>query len=231
MSVVKKLNESILFLFIPILLFCFFEKLAHGEQNLDYPPIPRIVLKEDTWWRKEKAQKRLESNKEALVSVVNEKASQKDLLNKNKEPNLLRLSGAIFVNQNIHIAFKKLTEFNNLKLVSEYIVESTYNPIRKEIYFHFSALGFHARLLMDVKEIIHINGKKLLIFYIKVGTLKGLSGLIELKELSPNLCELSLVSTYYYKDLPVPSVFVQFGFEIVLKEIAKKLKIMIEAKN
>ena len=111
MKITKILNESILFLFISFVISSSIDKkVSLGDQILDYPPIPSIELKEDTWWRKEKAQKRLEASNDALVFVVNEKVSKKDLLNKNKEPNLLRLSGAIFVHQNIQTAFKKLTD-------------------------------------------------------------------------------------------------------------------------
>lgn len=184
--------------------------------------LPPIWMEKNPWWRrKPKAAKRLQENHEVLVSVVSEKAGGKDPLQR------LRMAGAGLVKAPPKFAYERVKEFYRLKQLSDFVVESKFDPKKSRLFLHVAAFNYHARSLLEIRFRVE-KGQSQILFHIVAGTMKGLRGVLQLEDVERRRTEISMTAFYDYAKLPIPKFFVEFGFEVVLKRVAEKLRNHVE---
>lgn len=184
------------------------------------------------WWnRKEKVLKQMREDRAVVVSVVTKDISVPPPPVSKKGQQIrrqLKLSGAGFIEAPPEFSSNRIREFYRLKELSQYVKESTFNQRQKHLFLHVAAFDYHARMLMEIFFHDQLKGRRQILFHVVAGTLSGMKGVVEIKEIERSKSEFSMTALYDYDKLPIPQLFVEFGLEMVLKQMAEKIRSMVE---
>lgn len=185
------------------------------------------------WWnRKEKVLKQMREERAVVVSVVTRDVSVGESPISKKGQQIrrqLKLSGAGLIEAPPEFSSNRIREFYRLKELSQYVKESTFNPRQKHLFLHVAAFDYHARMLMEIFFHDQLKGRRQILFHVVAGTLSGMRGVVEIKDIERLKSEFSMTALYEYDKLPIPQLFVEFGLEMVLKQMAEKIRSMVEA--
>lgn len=227
-----------------------------GWERISPPNFVPVWMEPRPWWRrKERVVKRIREEREVVVSVVTENSTPSSMLNEGiPQTWQLRMSGAGQMKAPGAFAFARIREFHRLQEVSPYVLESKFEEKRGRLFLHLLAFSYHARMLMEIsfqekshpesgagKDVLATKSRQIF-FHILEGTLRGMKGVVavqdqdQLATSGPHLArkgsefesELSLMAFYDYSTLPIPRLFVEFGLEVILKQIAQKMRTMVE---
>jgi hypothetical protein len=183
------------------------------------------------WWnRKEKVLKQMREERAVVVSVVTKDISSAPVSKRGQQVRRqLKLSGAGFIDAPPEFSSNRIREFYRLKELSQYVKESTFNQRQKHLFLHVAAFDYHARMLMEIFFHDQLKGRRQILFHVVAGTLSGMKGVVEIKDIERLKSEFSMTALYDYDKLPIPQLFVEFGLEMVLKQMAEKIRSMVEA--
>ncbi len=182
------------------------------------------------WWnRKEKVLKQMREERAVVVSVVTKGIASSPVSKRGQQVRKqLKLSGAGFIEAPPEFSSNRIREFYRLKELSQYVKESTFNQRQKQLFLHVAAFDYHARMLMEIFFHDQLKGRRQILFHVVAGTLSGMKGVVEIKEIERSKSEFSMTALYDYDKLPIPQLFVEFGLEMVLKQMAEKIRSMVE---
>ena len=141
----------------------------------------------------------------------------------------LKMAGVGHIAVSSQFAYRVITQYDGLKHMSSYIVESQWDEAKKELFFHTKALGYHARMWLRLNSEFKSESGKVMFLVVR-GVFKGLSGELKLRELSSRNSEVTLEANYFYNEVPIPQVFLDFGLEMVLQKMAARMRGYIEEK-
>lgn len=120
-----------------------------------------------------------------------------------------------------------LTNYNNLKRVSKYTKEVKWNPKTQILFLHTAALGYHAKMYIEMLEKKDEKGTRI-DWSVKRGFLKNLSGQLLMHEQSFGKTLFSIQANGNFESTNIPKVFLKFGFEVFIQKFAEKIRSLIE---
>jgi len=173
------------------------------------------------WKAKPNIYKKMLEDRAIVVSVTHVKPQ------KNEKIYQLYLKTAGIINAPLGFCEKKIQEFEKLPSLSKYIKETKYNAQARELYFYGEAFSYIAKMWMKI-DTIKTKDDFRFKFEVVRGHLPGMKGSIRLEELGPLKAEMSLVAEYSAQKLPLPGPLLDFGLEIVLKQVAQKIRNYLE---
>ena len=213
-----KLLNSVL-----LLLFCC--KLLADDSAGVVVQIPEVHLPQGSFWEKNpKVRRRVSEDRDIIVLVKAQKSERKNYKHK------LLMQGIGLVNTPVHEAFRIAKNFNNLKKVSDHIIESKYTEENGQLFMHSEAFGYHAKMHMNT-QVSEGEQKKSIRFQIYEGVFSGMVGVIRFVEQGSGKSEIQLLCEYHYEKLAIPKLFVEFGLEVVIQKIAAKMRTFLESQD
>lgn len=141
---------------------------------------------------------------------------------------LLTLQGAALVKRPQKITFSTVTDFTRLKDISDHIKKTKFDEVKKELYILCEAFTYTAEMWMKVEFEKKSEALSQMRFQVIKGTFRGISGVLQTKDIDENLSEMALVAKMDYKKLPFPDFFIHFGLEVVLQKIAGRIRSHVE---
>lgn len=174
------------------------------------------------WKSKPDVYQKIIEERAVIVSVTHKNPTEKDG-NYN-----LSFKAAGLVGVPLEFYKKKMQEYEKLPQISQYIKESKFDSTKNELYFWGEAYGFHAKMWMQI--LTSTVGEEFFLNWSVVrGHLTGMKGLIKAEDYRRQKIELSLIGTYDAKKLGMPMILLNFGLEIVLQQVANKIRNYLEA--
>ncbi len=186
-----------------------------GEAKPLVRPIP--------FWRKsEKVFERITEEREILVSAgVTSKEVRAETWHK------MKMKAAGLVSVPLSFAAEQVWKFETLPKVSSSFEEVKFFPRQMKLYMHVSAIGFHARMIMQLEK--RVNDGIHEIHWTNVeGSFKGMKGYVRLEKYSRGKTFFSTRSVYESKKLPLPKALVGIGMEVVAKAAASGMRDFLE---
>lgn len=189
---------------------------------LSFLPILPFAAEEKPFWKsKPEVYRSLVDDHEIVVSVTHTKPSKKG------EPYSFTYKGAQIVSAPLLFCQKKMLQYEKLPEISSYIRETRWDAGKKELYFHGEAYGFHAQMWLKIETVIAENSFEMH-FEVLRGNLVGMKGLIRLEDFKRQKIEMSLAGKQSAQNLGMPAILLDFGLEIVLQQVAKKIRNYLE---
>mgnify|MGYP001574685795 FL=1 len=176
------------------------------------------------WKAKPEIYKKMLEERAIVVSVTHVKPQ------KGEKTFRLFLKTAGIVNAPMGFCEKKIQEYDKLPSLSKYIKETKFDAEKKELYFYGDAYTYIAKMWMKI-EPIRNDGKFKLGFEVVRGHLTGMKGKIQIEDSGRLKSEMSLFAEYDAQKLPLPPALLDFGLEIVLKQVAQKIRVYLESEN
>lgn len=166
--------------------------------------------------------KRIETERFVFVSVDDQavKANEPD------GKRSLKISGLMQVGASQTASFKYLINFENLKKISTVIKTANYDPITQMLLFVCEAFNYKAT--MNIKMLIFEEPDKILKFKVVSGTMEGYEGQFVVRSEPKMNSKIEFESGFDYLKLPVPRLFIEFGFGVIFQKIAERIRIGIE---
>lgn len=183
------------------------------------------ALAEVSFWKaKPELYKKMLEDRAILVSVTH-KSPEKNASGEKNYRLFLKTAG--ITNAPLKFSEAKIQEYEKLPLLSNYIKETQFNAEKSELYFFGDAYSYIAKMWMKITP-TKKSGEFNLGFEVVRGHLTGMKGSIRIEEVSPTRSEISLVAEYAAQKLPLPAPLLDFGLEIVLKQVAQKIRKYLE---
>lgn len=140
----------------------------------------------------------------------------------------MKMDGAGLINAPQNFASQWILNFSNLKRVSSYVREVRWNPKTKLLFLHTAAFGYHAR--MHIQMISEVKDRHTLVNWtVKKGFLEGLQGQLKSEEKGFGKTLFSVQADDDFKKAPIPKIFVEFGFEVVVQKFAENVRSLVES--
>ena len=135
--------------------------------------------------------------------------------------------GAGVVNVPHANAFALAQEYTRLTQVSDHFRTVTYEPSSQKLFLHTQALGYQARMLMQVHT-LQTPQRSELQLVVKEGSFQGMRANIGFARLEPTRTEVSLDCVYESKVLPLPKALMGFALEVIAQKVAEKMRSHLE---
>jgi uncharacterized membrane protein len=126
----------------------------------------------------------------------------------------------------LEFVFKKASEFEELPKVSPTFKKVVYNREKKELYLVTEALGYHANLLMHIREIP--GSEPALDWEVTGGSFQGLKGIIQFKTYKAQKTIMTLRADLQSAQIPLPPILRDFALEVVTEKVAKRMRGYLE---
>ncbi len=187
---------------------------------------------EPFWRAKPKVFKKVTEDRQIVVSVDAEK-----LPDNLPTKSILHMEGGGLVDTDAAATFAEAQNYDELKKVSDHVLEVRVGPAPQDLFLHTAAFDYHARMTMRVTAETSADGVRHLRFMVLEGNFKGMTGDFSFAEYVPEAASLSKRGTlmgfhadYGYSVLPMPQFFVEFGLEVVLQRVASRMRTFLEEK-
>ena len=175
---------------------------------------------EQPFWRaKEKAYKRIREG-EILVSVAT-------VPNPAPPPkNALRAAGGGVVAAPRAFVFETASDYERIARTSDYVKSVRYNAATSAVTIEMEAFGHKGHFVVEVHA--HPGLEPMRIEYkIIEGPLAGMSGEVNFTNLG-RACEVGFTGEFKGDEFPIPRVFLEFGFEVILQKMAARVRAYAE---
>ncbi len=139
----------------------------------------------------------------------------------------MNLQGVGLVKAPAEYAGPWMVNYQNLKRVSKYMKELNWNPETKILYLHTAALGYHAKMYIEMNDKKDEKGTSIE-WTVKRGFLKNLSGQLFMHKQSFGKTLFSILADGNFESTNIPKIFLKFGFEIFIQKFAEKVRSLIE---
>jgi Polyketide cyclase / dehydrase and lipid transport len=216
-----------------IIIFCVFAAVSVSAAD-SVSPLPPLPF----WRAKPKVFAKITDERQIVVSVNAEKRGSKSVL---------LMDGGGLVSAPAETSFAEAQKYQNLKELSDDIVEVKTGPAADDVFIHTQAFNYHARMMMKVTtETVAVAAKKTvtetksspqaatatvesqhLRFTVVDGNFKGMTGEFNFSPYKSKTI-LGFHAEYEYDVLPMPKFFVEFGLEVVLQRVASRMRSYIE---
>jgi hypothetical protein len=140
------------------------------------------------------------------------------------------ISGAGVVARKKETAFRLAQDYSRLREVSDHFRVVNWNSRDSQLFVVTEALGYEARMLMDVRA-IDADWRSEIQWEVIGGHFKGMTGVFGFETLPNGNTEVSIQSIYKAKELPLPRALVGFALEVVTQKVAEKMRTFLESKN
>ena len=185
------------------------------------PSFSQVVIKNGPFWQnKPQVLERICDRREILVSVKEE--------NSEGPIKKLEMQGVGMVNNTAEQAYKIAKNFKHLEQISDYIKKIEYNEAKRQLFMHSEAFNYPAHMWMLV-DYFEEDSKKQIRFTVQKGVFSGMKGSITFLNNFINKSQIEFVATYSYRELPMPTFFVEFGLEVIIQKVAAKMRTFIES--
>ena len=179
------------------------------------------------WKTKKKVIARLRE-REILVSVTTDERQEKG-----KELKQLFMKGVGWVDTPFLRVKQRIHRFADLKtLAPDHFKEISYSPENDRLFVHGVAMGWHARMHMQLYRRDVDADTYQLHWKVLRGSFRGLTGFFELDEKREDggrrKVEFSMTAFYESEKLPLPSFLLRFGLESVLRVVAGRMRGYLE---
>lgn len=196
-------------------------------------PVEGTQTDQPFWRAKPKIFAKVTEERAIVVNVKAEKTKD------HAKANVLHMQGAGLVHSDASLVFTESQKFNELKEISDHIVEVKVGPSVNDVFIHTEAFNYHARMTMRVTPETAKDGVRHLKFIVLEGNFKGMTGEFTYSEFKPlaglskhikKATLLGFNADYEYDVLPMPQFFVEFGIEVVLQRVASRMRAFLEDK-
>lgn len=123
--------------------------------------------------------------------------------------------------------YKTITDYDKLTKVDDHFKESKYNKEKNTLFLYMAALGYHARMNLQLKNVDVSNSKhriKQVQWECIEGQFKGMKGVFQIEEIERQKTEISMTAVYRSETLPLPKVLMGLGLEIIGRQVATKMR-------
>lgn len=178
-----------------------------------------LHAKKKAFWKAPDNYKKMLDESKILVAAKTEQG---------RETAKMSVIGAGIVSTPLQYTYATVTKFEDLPKVSDRFHEVRHNKKDNQLFIHMSALGYHVRMLMQLryKSTQHMKS----IYWESIeGGFVGMKGHIRLEEQGPRKTEMSIDARYESKKLPLPEALMGIGLEVVTQRVAGAMREYIEA--
>lgn len=172
------------------------------------------------WRKKPELLEKIREERAILVSVRSEPAPQQQVR--------FLMSGAGAVARSRDFCFRLSQKYAKLKEISEHFKQVEFDSRSRELSIVTEALGYEARMAMRITPVT-VDHRSELQWEVVRGHFKGMTGWIGFDQLETQKTEMSLQANYEAAELPLPKFLVGFALEVVLQQVAGKMRAYIEA--
>lgn len=172
------------------------------------------------WHGNAKLQERIEDERAILVSVRSSDV-----------PIGVRFSfrGVGLVKRDRSEVLQLAMHFEELKGLSDHFKEVKWEPKIKQLFVIGQALGYQARMLLQIEKVGGITPTRDEIrFKVIDGHFLGLQGALVLETRKPGATEMSIWCLQEAKQLPLPRILLGFALEIIAQRVAGKMRDHLE---
>ena len=203
-----------------LLLFVLFANAATAELSIG----KEAPLSQKPFWRSKPALlERMRNDREVIVSVRRETVTRGS-----QELQNFTMNGGGYVSRPKDFCFTVSQRYDELKNVSDHFKTVQYTPSTQQLFLITSALGWQARMLLQMEPVTE-DWRSELQWEVIWGHFKGMKGLIGFEKLDERQTEISLKANYEAKELPLPKILMSFALEVITKKVAEKMRIFIES--
>lgn len=188
--------------------------------------VARRQLEKFPVWRKTKKYRKSMAEEDKIWVVAKTRDSAGSGLKQE-----LAIAGAGMTTASKARAFSVLKNFGSWAELGEYIHRSEYDSKRQKLYLHLKALGYYAKMFLDVR--LH-DSEEFSDLYMKVtrGHFLGMVVAFRvLKDAKSRKSEILMTAVHPFETLPLPKSFIEFGLEFVFQHIAQKLRSQMQSVN
>lgn len=174
------------------------------------------------WRGNAKLEERLEDERAILVSVRSSDV-----------PIGIRFSfrGVGLVKRDRNEVLQLAMHFEELKGLSDHFKEVKWEPKTKQLFVIGQALGYQARMLLQVEKAGGVTPTRDEIrFKVIDGHFLGLQGALVLETRKPGATEMSIWCLQEAKQLPLPRILLGFALEVIAQRVAGKMRDHLETK-
>jgi hypothetical protein len=172
------------------------------------------------WQKKPELLSKVREERAILVSVRSESAP-------NDQVRFL-MAGAGAVSRSRDFCFRLSQKYAKLKEISEHFKQVDFDPGARMLFIVTEALGYEARMAMRITPVTGDQRSELQ-WEVVQGHFKGMTGWIGFEQIDSQKTEMSLQARYEAAELPLPKFLVGFALEVVLQQVAGKMRAYIEA--
>jgi hypothetical protein len=142
----------------------------------------------------------------------------------------LEIGGIMLAAASQPMSFDYIRNYANLKKISSVIKTSNYNAKTGVLLFVCEAFKYRAtmHIKMDTSPAEGAKDYSEIRFKVIEGTMQGYEGKIIVRSEPKLHSKIEFDSQFDYLTLPVPKLFVEFGFGIIFQKIAERLRTGIE---
>lgn len=174
------------------------------------------------WEGKPKLEAKLREERAVLVSA------RTDTGVLDREADLFTISGVGWVRREASVVFALAQRYEKLKEITDVFREIKFEPKTNRVFVICQALGYQARMLFSVTS--SLAPVREIRFKVIEGHFLGLEGTMgfrELNEKNPST-EVSLQVRHEAREIPIPKFLVGFALEVVIQNVAKKMRTYFE---
>ena len=182
------------------------------------------LKKEVEHWSSPKFKKKLH-NREIIVSVgVAAPKSQGSL-------KTLTLGGSFLVSKFASTGFERAKGFKFLGGIKSYITKFRWIESKRQLYIKGKAYKFHAQMWMEFQYNSYlVEGVRVyeLHWIHTKGLFAGMKGVMRFQDIGRRTHQISMTAQYNFEKLPLPTFFLKFGLEVILRKVAYKFRSHLE---
>lgn len=171
------------------------------------------------WKSKPELMKKMADDRAIVVSVHRDDEKNGQIV--------FTMAGAGVVARDKDACFKISQEFAKLKDVSDHFQTVTYDPKEQKLFVVTQALGYQARMIMQLK-IVSEDWRSEIQWEVIWGTFKGMKGVIGFEKLGARSAEVSFTGSFEAKEFPIPKIIMGFALEVVTQKVAESMRKYIE---
>lgn len=190
-------------------------------------PVPRLSFEKDApldkkpfWKAKPALMKKMADDRAIIVSVHRDDADNGQIV--------FTMAGAGVVARDKDVCFKVAQDYPKLKEVSDHFQTVTYDPKEQKLFVVTQALGYQARMLMQLTPVSE-DWRSEIQWEVIWGSFKGMKGVIGYEKLGTRATEVSFTGRFEAKEFPIPKIIMGFALEVVTQKVAEKMRDYVEA--
>lgn len=176
------------------------------------------------WKKKPELMRQMKEERRILVSARDHVTEAEGT--KSRQEHLTVVAGGV-VRRPRAEASQIIRDYGSLKQVDDRFLESVYDAKADQLFLHMAALGYHARMRLQLTTVLE-NGCDTLKWKVIDGSFLGMAGQVRVEDIGRQETEISMTAQYESAKLPLPSVLMGIGLEMVAQSVAAKLRSHIE---
>ncbi len=171
------------------------------------------------WMTKPEVAKRM---KDEGLLVVSSKTEKSENPAEKLKYHFNVVSGGV-VKTNYALTDEVVRDFEKLKELDDHFEEVKYHKNSNTLYMHMSAMGFHARMHLKLKETKTSNSTNWE-WVCVAGNFIGMQGTIGVREIERQKTEISIQTDYHSQEIPLPKTLLDFGLEVIGRQVGEKMR-------